>query len=498
MSEPSASSGPQQEPRDQSANQSQSAQSSPIKHKWFNPTFVKVAMVAVIFGLLQIPLSMIEGTIAERQTYNSDYPNQYQGYGAGKQSIVGPILTVPYKYQIVEEKQLADGDYSGASNYTSTDDSDGKTVKFTKTYTSAVHFFPENLDVNGTLIPEIRDGGKFKNILYTADVNFKGKFDTADLATKNIKESDLMWDQAFLAVGVADLRGIREETKLTWGEQEYKFMPGTNGLGLVDAGQYTLLPAIKKGGVYPFSFTLHLKGSRDFELFPGGKENTINLRSSWKDPTFEGGFLPSLKKSDDTGFDAQWKVSYFNRNFPQMWTDQDRDLRNSMAQYMVTVVLATPVDFYRTSIRAVKYGCMFIVMPFLVFFLFEIMARVRIHEMNYLLVGLALSLFFLVLIAISEYIPFVWAYDLASTLTIGQITWYTYAFSKVYSPHLWKIMAASLTALYSYLYILLQLEDMSLLFGALGLFIALSVVLWATRNINWYAPHQVSGEKQPA
>ncbi len=479
MNEPGESPAPREQPQ------------SPQKPKRFNPATVKVVLIAFVFGLLQIPLYLILGTIEERQTFNVQYPQDYQGPGPGQQTIVGPILTIPYQYQVIEEKQIADD-----STVTKNGLEPAQTVKLTRTETSFMHLFPDHLAVNGNLIPEIRDGGKFKSIIYSSEIEFKGKFDTSEIAQRKIKDSDVMWREAFITLGVSDLRGIRKESTLTWNGRHFRFTPGTNGLTLLEAGQHAILDDLQKSGTYPFSFTLHLNGNHQFDIFPAGKENKIALTSTWKDPTFTGGYLPSHKNVGKNGFNAEWEVSYFNRNFPQLWTDRDPDLKNSLAQYMVGVTLATPVEFYRTTVRAVKYGCLFIIMPFLMLFIFEIITKVRIHEMQYLLVGLALSLFFLMLIAISEYIPFVWAYIIASTATIAQITWYTRAFSKARSPLLWKIMAGTLSLLYGYLYVLLHLEDMSLLFGAIGLFIALTVVLYTTRNIDWH--NQTADQKQAA
>jgi len=439
--------------------------------KRFNPAMVKVFLIAFIFGLIQIPLYLILGTMQDRQTYNVQYAREYAGWGAGEQTIVGPVLTVPYHYQAVGEPK----------------------ANTTRSDTGYLHLFPESLEVSGNLVPEIRDGGKFKNILYSTALEFKGKFDTSQISQRKIRDSDVMWRDAFLTLGVSDLRGIRKETTVLWNGVPYTFVPGTNGVTMFDSGQSVSLSALKPSQTYPFSLTLLLNGSRNLNIFPAGKESKVELSSNWKDPTFTGGFLPLHRSISKSGFNAEWEVSYFNRSTPQLWTDRDADLRNSLSQYMVGVTLATPVEFYETAIRAVKYGCLFIIFPFLLFFIFEVITRVRVHEMQYLLVGLSLSLFFLLLISISEYLPFLWAYVVAGGATIVQITAYTRAFSVARSAHLWKIMGSTLIGLYIYLYVLLQLADMSLLFGSIGLFLGLSFVLYATRRINWHTMQAESG-----
>jgi inner membrane protein len=473
MNEPPDSATPSPEPQ---------VQLPPPKKAVSRSILIKLGLIAIIFGLLQIPLLLIAGVIDERQKYNVDYPQQYKGPGAGQQTIVGPVLTIPYHYQVTEEKTVPVSEPVEGKQTPAT-----KTIKVTRTETGHLHFFPESLTVNGSLDPEIRDEGKFKSILYSTALEFRGTFNTAGFKQKKIDEAGLMFQDAFVALGISDLRGIRKETTLDWGREKYKFVPGSNGLKVFDVGQHVILSGMQKSGTYPFAFTIHLNGSRDLNVFPAGNENKITLMSTWKEPSFTGGFLPTRKEANQQGFKSEWEVSYFTRNLPQVWTDTDPEIKNSLAQYMVGVTLATPVDFYRTAIRAVKYGDLFIIMTFLTFFIFEMITRIRIHEIQYLLVGLALSLFFLLLIAISEWVPFVWAYVLASIPTIAQITWYTQAFSKGASKNLWKVMAAALTVLYVYLYILLQLENLSLLFGAIGLFVALTVVLYTTRNVNWYS-----------
>ncbi len=449
----------------------------------------KLGIITLIFGLLQIPLWLIEGVMEERQKFNVEYPLQYKGPGAGLQTLIGPVLTVPYHYKVTEQKLVPiTSTVAGVATTTTT-----KTENVSKTVTGHLHFFPENLTVSGNLKPEIRDEGKFKNILYSTDLEFNGSFNTSSYKSKKINDEDMLWSESSIALGISDLRGIRKVTTLDWSGKKLKFVPGTNGLKLFDSGQSVVLPDLQQSGTYPFAFTVQLNGSRDMNIFPAGKENKITLQSSWKNPTFTGGFLPSQKTIDKQGFNSLWEVSYFNRNLPQMWSDADPELKNSLAQYMVGATLSTPVEFYRTAIRAVKYGNLFIILTFITFFVFEMSAKVRIHEIQYLLVGVALTIFFLLLIAISEWTPFAWAYALASIPTIMQITWYTQAFSKSRSTHLWKVMAATLSLLYVYLYILLQLENLSLLIGAIGLFIAMTVVLYSIRNIDWYAEGNAGG-----
>lgn len=450
----------------------------------FTESFMKnLGLILLAFFLLQVPLIMVQGVMEEREKYNVDYPQKFAGSGPKQQTIIGPILSVPYHYQVKADKVVPAGPAKGKK----AEAAPTKTVKVSETQTGYLFFFPENLTLKGNLSPQTRDEGKFKSILYSTALEFKGSFNTSDFIQLKIRPQDVMWHDAVLSVGISDLRGIRKETELSWGAERYKFVPGVTGQSLFDSGQRALLTGMQGSGSYSFTFTVALNGSRDLSIFPAGKENKITLASTWPQPTFTGGFLPTEKSIGREGFHSLWEVSYFSRNLPQFWTDRDPDIKSSLAQYMVGVTLATPVEFYRTAIRAVKYGNLFIVMTFLSFLIVEIISQLRIHAIQYLLVGLALCLFFLLLIALTEWIPFSWAYVLASVPTIAQISWYIQAFSKGKSKHLWKVMAIVLVTLYAYLYVLLELENFSLLCGAIGLFIALSVVLYVTRNIDWHA-----------
>lgn len=443
---------------------------------------------------MQGALFLITGVIEERKTYNVDYPREYMGAGAGSQTLTGPVLTVPYRYPVVEEKQVSASDEKEVAaaeaaliaGKKAVPPKGTKIIKVTRIATGNLHFFPDNLSVSGNLVPHIRDGGKFKSVLYTTELEVKGNFDTSDLKKKKINDSDLNWQDAYLTFGISDLRGISKQTSVEFAGQKYKFTPGTNGLTLFENGQYATLNGLEKGGSFPFQFKLNLRGSRDINVFPAGKDNKISLQSPWREPSFTGGFLPTHASYSENGFKSLWEVSYFSRNLPQIWSDTDPQINASLAQYMVGVVLETPIDFYQTTVRAVKYGSLFIALTFLTFFIFEMLYKIRVHEIQYLLVGLALSIFFLLLIGISEWLPFMWAYILAAVPTVVQITWYTQAFSKMSNSHLWKVIAGTLTVLYIYLYVLLQLENFSLLFGAIGLFLVLSVVLYVIRNFNWY------------
>lgn len=225
---------------------------------------------------------------------------------------------------------------------------------------------------------------------------------------------------------------------------------------------------------------LRLDGSRMLSVVPVGDDTHIALRSSWPHPSFSGAFLPNERRVDAQGFDARWAVS-------SLASDAQRQLRNDGAveSQAVTVSLVDPVDTYTQADRASKYGVLFVLLTFVGFILFELIKSLRIHPLQYLMVGLALAIFFLLLISLSEHIAFWKAYLVSAVACIG--------LQAVYLANVlghWKRglgFAALLTVLYGALYGLLVSENNALLMGSLLLFVILALAMWVTRRVDWYA-----------
>ena len=245
------------------------------------------------------------------------------------------------------------------------------------------------------------------------------------------------------------------------------------------------------GNSHPFHFKLNLNGSQQIHFSPVGKMTTVTARSTWKDPSFEGAFLPVERTINANGFSAKWKVLHLNRNFPQYWKGGDHNL----FQAAFGVKLFSPVDIYQKTMRTAKYALMFIVLTFMAFFISEVMNRLRVHPVQYLFIGLAIIIFYVLILSISEQLNFGAAYLISAGAIIGLITGYAKAILKNGSVTL--MVGGILVILYGYLYILLQLEDYSLLMGSAGLFLVLSAIMYLTRKIDWYAI-QSETQKSPS
>ena len=235
-----------------------------------------------------------------------------------------------------------------------------------------------------------------------------------------------------------------------------------------------------------------LNGSERLYFTPVGKQNLVEITSPWPDPSFEGAFLPVQHQIKPDGFQAKWEISHLGRNYPQSWDSTNQPtIEFFKSNFGVNLLLLT--DFYQKSERSVKYGILFILLTFTTFFLFEVLNPVRVHPLQYLMVGFALCLFYVLLISISEHLGFQSAYWLASGSTITLITFY--AISVLGNLVRSGILGLALTGLYIYLFILLHLQDYALLFGALGLFFILALVMYITRDIDWYAVGNVSANE---
>jgi inner membrane protein len=421
-------------------------------------------IVGLILGLL-IPLNMIGGIIADRQSGRDQVQAEIAQTWADQQTILGPVLAIPYK-----------------NTYELTNDKGQKQLRFIR---QTAYLLPQQFQVNANIRPETRYRGIYQSVVYISDLFAQGHFNLKTIEELNIPKQNILWNEAYLVFGVPSMKGINKKPDLIWQGKSFELLPGVNGAPFVNSGLYSPIALSDKQTGLAFKMTLSLKGSQVFSIVPIGKLNTINMNSTWNSPTFVGSTLPGSRNIDSKGFKATWEIPYFARSYSQAFINTS-DIQQRLSESAVGVQLLAPVDSYRQSDRAVKYGVLFLVLTFATYFLFEIISQYRLHPFQYLLVGCALSLFYLLLIAISEVSRFEWAYAVASVSTVTAITLYSKAILGKIRQHAQWLIGGLLSILYAYLYVLLQLQDHSLLFGAIGLFIVLSIIMYVTRNIDWY------------
>lgn len=441
----------------------------PLKRKLQDSVLLKLIAAFILTLVLGIPLAMVRGQIQERKARRDQVVSEVSSTWGDAQTLGGPVLTVPYL--IHSEK-----------------DEKGKVT----TWTQLAYFLPETLKVDGRLFPEIRRRGIFEVAVYRTDLHVSGVFHRPSFAPWAVADKDVLWDRAWLSIGVPDMRGIRRDVRLVWAGRSLQLSPGGAVTGLWATGLRAPVSGMAEAPqrqVLPFAFDLSLRGSQYLEFLPFGKQTAVSLRSSWPDPSFYGGFLPDARTVTGKGFEAAWNVPWFARSYPQQWREGEREQvvpEAAVPQSAFGVALYQPVDVYLKSERSVKYGMLFLVLTFLAYFLFEVFSPVSLHPLHYLLVGSALCLFYILLLSFSEHIPFGISYAIASAGIIALISGYSLAILN--GKRRAFAMSGMLVILYGYLYVLLQAEDYALLLGSLGLFVILALVMYLTRKVDWYSP----------
>ena len=436
-------------------------------------TMVKVAVVGVLILVLLVPLGMIKQVVRERSGRYNAAVRQVTATWGQKQVIAGPVLVVPYGYEKTIVKTGRDGQATsvevGAVAY--------------------AHFLPDELNVESVLDSKILHRGIYEAVVYGGDVNLKGKFARPDLEQFDVKKSrDIHWDKAYITLAVSDMRGTRKEVVISFAGKPCKVEPGCRLAGASSGVTAALTRDLLEDKEMEFDVTLSLNGSEGIRFAPVGKKTVAKVSSPWPDPSFQGGVLPTERKISEAGFEAMWELSYYGRGYPQSWTTAVGESRvdtDIIYRSVFGVDLINVVDSYRFVERSIKYGMLFIVLVFTAFFLFEVMSAVKVHPFQYILVGAALCLFYLALLSLSEVIAFGLAYGIGATAAVLMISLYSSKMLKSKSRG-FKVFLG-LSAVYGILYVILRQQDYSLLYGTIGLFVALAVVMYTTRNVDWYA-----------
>ena len=286
-----------------------------------------------------------------------------------------------------------------------------------------------------------------------------------------------------VTVGVSDLRSIREQVRMRIGDRELAFEPGSPTNDVLGTAVQAELPMDTSDLAAPISFSMRMQinGSSALRLAPVGRVTKASYVSDWPDPSFQGAFLPDSSQIGADGSSARWTVLHLNRPYPQQFTG---NRSHAIAESAFGLDLILPVDEYRKSSRAAKYGLMLIILVFTVFFFVEVLQRMRIHPIQYLLVGLALSIFYTLLIALSEHIGFGTAYAVSATAVVALVTFY--AASVFRMPGATRLLAMVMVLVYGFVLTIIHQEDFALLIGSIGLFIVLAIVMALSRRIDWY------------
>ncbi len=456
--------------------------------KMMNSQFTRLFVIGFLVLILQIPTFMLFGVISERQNIRQSAIQDVTSKWGKEQTIVGPRLVVPYVKR------------SG-------------TAEKPKSEQKFATFLPEDLQITGDMATETRYRGLFQVPVYTGKLDLKGKFEALDFTPWGIKAEDVLWDRSELVMQISDTRAISDQVKVKWNAATIPFSPGlgkfitgetnmplpmTPQLSSESRGYLANQPVSSAFGIharllkgveektkeYGFSIPIEFRGSESLDFVPMGKLTQVKLSSNWANPSFQGGWLPEKPSISEKGFEAKWQIPFLGRNFPQQWNSESPIADNVIYQSKFGVDLFAPVDNYHMAERSIKYNFLFIVLTFAVLWLFEVMVKLRVHPLQYLMIGVAMCLFYLLQLALSEHIGFHYAYVMASSAVVVLITSYT--MSVLRAKKRGGIVGVMQVSLYSYLYVVLASQDYSLLLGSIGLFVFLAVVMFLTRRVDWF------------
>jgi inner membrane protein len=417
---------------------------------------VKLTVIGILIVVLLIPVSMVQSLVSERERRRQAVVGEINSKWGQAQTIAGPVVSIPYRKSIT--------------------DSEKRQVTVTRFF----HLLPDELTVDCVVTPQVRYRGIYRAVLYHTRLTIEARFPDPEVDKDRIEADEIFYQGASIAMGITDMRGIRDRIQGTFDNSPLTMEPGMASSDVLASGVSAELPRLTSGHGHVFRMVLELNGSQELSFVPVGRSTAISARSSWRDPSFTGAFLPVERKVSPEGFSARWNVLHLNRNYPQSWTGSGHKLDGSA----FGVRLFSPVDVYQKTTRTAKYALLFIAFAFMAFLLSEILNRRRVHPVQYLLVGMAIVLFYVLLLSISEHAAFGLAYLAASAAVIGLVS--AYARTVLRSRAAALMVGGILAVLYGYLYILLQLEDYALLMGSIGLFALLALVMFMTRRIDWY------------
>lgn len=427
-----------------------------------NALFPKMVIIAVLIVVTWVSTLLVLAVVIDRSERADTAASEIATKWSREQTLTGPVITIPTR-----TTEIFDGREMVREGF--------------------IFLLPETLNYDVSLETATLSRGIFDAVVYTGNVTATGEVDLDEINLGEISGT-IQWSGARLSIGIPDTRGITSETKLLWNNGESSFEPGVASTIIGTTGISAPITINRNSKDNSFSFDLTLRGSAEINFVPLGKTTNVSISSNWPSPSFSGEFLPANRELTNSGFSADWAISSFGRSLPQTWSGTESANNETIEQNIQNatfgVALHQDVDFYTQVNRSIKYSILFISLTFLAFFMFEVLGGLQIHPMNYLLVGLAIALFYLLLLSFSENIGFLSAYALSTLAITGLITGYCKAVLKAKKRA--GIIAILLLALYAYLYVLLQLDELSLIFGSVFLFVILATVMYLTRNIDWY------------
>jgi inner membrane protein len=456
---------------DQDTTAPGSARAEPVQQSGLYATLTRGALPRLLFLgllvlLLAIPLGMVRYVLDDRTGRQWEVETLIAEQWGAEQTVAGPVIRVPYIETVTVTRN---------------------NEPVVQERRHMLEFLPETLSVDTQIATETRSKGPYEIPVYGAEVAIQAGFVLPDLAALGIENVRFLWDEAVVAVAIADPSALRAATIRIDGSSadvEPGFAPGSSGVAGFHAG-FGAAPTGGFGETRDVFVSLGFNGMASISTIPLGAQTSVHIAGNWPHPNFDGSFLPIERSIDETGFDARWQVASLARSIPSAMIDGSvvTTAMQGYATDRLGVRLETPVDVYAQVDRVLKYGIVVIGLTFAAIFVVGVLRNLRAHAVQYLLVGGSITLFYLMLLALAEHIAFPLAYAAAALLDLAAVALYV---GRTVSRMAGLVVALLLGLVRAFMYLLLQQEDLSLLIGSIGLFVALAAVMYATRNVDWY------------
>ncbi|MDF2431209.1 MAG: inner rane protein [Mucilaginibacter sp.] len=427
---------------------------------------LKLCFIGLLILILLIPSSLVQNLINERATRQDEIIKDVSDKWSSDQLIQGPVLMIPYKKHV---KYL-----------------DNNNNEAEKDVIDNLYVLPDNLHIKADLKTQILHRGIFDVVVYNSIIKISGNFGKTNLNALNLLPAQLLPDKAKLMFSISDLKGLKTNPIVKAAGQQAQAEPTFNEHTAFKNGlQASVDLSATKDNNIPFDYVLDLKGSQELSFLHLGKTTDVEAKGNWANPSFDGRYLPDTRTVDNTGFSARWKMLYYNRPYPQQWVGDDTLLSNVKKQQDATfgIKLRVPVDQYQKTTRTSKYSLLIITLTFISLFLTEVIRRQKVHVFNYILIGAAMIIYYSLLLSFSEQIGFNYAYLVASVSTVTLITIFIASLIKNRNAAL--LFGFILSVFYTFIFVIIQLEDLALIFGSIALFVIVAALMYFSRKINW-------------
>ncbi|NGM62793.1 cell envelope integrity protein CreD [Sphingobacterium sp. SGG-5] len=472
----------------QHQNESELPQQVSTFEKISNSIIAKLLIILILLLLLLIPMSWVKDLISERKLRDESVKVEIAGKWGGPQVISGPVIGIPYNFP-------------HTSNIS---DEKGRIMKETLTDEDYIFIVPKSMKVYAQVEPEYLSRGIYRSVVYNSDLYLSGEFDELDLKKLGVDPAKVKWTDAKIFIGMSDTKGLKANPTMQIGLHNVAFEGNTTLINLFERTMSVSLDLSSQSTVNKFDIHYELRGSKSLNVFPLADQNQILVEGKWSNPSFNGSYLPENRDVNLNEFRAEWNIPSFDRKFPHQWANHKGALYQIVNNYeivedtvvpstdnqvratekdMVQVNFLEAINNYQQTTRVAKYGLLVILLTFSSLFFTEIIKKRHIHIIQYILIGCAMVLFYSLLLAFGEHVVFNTSYLISFVATTALISAFIYWITK--DKKICLLFSGILTLFYGFIFVLMQLQDFSLLVGTIGIFIILAVMMRLSTKINW-------------